>query len=228
MRETSTRQFVLARVSEALAARADLLDHPLRVGIDGRSAAGKTHMAGELEALLRGRGRTVVRSSIDQFHRKGHKYRSERGEWTPESRLAEGLDYAAFRESVLEPLGPGGSRRIRPRLLDSYHDEYWPEEWVDVPEQAILVSDAGHGFVPGMVSLWDYRIWLDVSAEAMVARASGRDIAWAGTRDEVRKRYETFWVPTDALYAERHNPRGAADCVIDNNDFERPVILRGP
>jgi putative protein kinase ArgK-like GTPase of G3E family len=41
--------------------------HPLRVGIDGRSAAGKTTFADELAAALRGRGREVLRASLDDF-----------------------------------------------------------------------------------------------------------------------------------------------------------------
>lgn len=220
------RSAVIQRVADELVAAATTVEHPLRVGIDGRSTAGKTHLAQELVDELRSRGREAVSASIDQFHRPGHKFRSERGEWTPESRLAEGLDYAAFKAWVLEPLGPGGSRRIRPRMLDSFHDRSWPEEWIDLAPNAIFISDAGHGFMPGLVRHWDYRIWIEISAETMVARATGRDIAWAGTREQVRRRYEEFWVPTDALYRRRYHPIGCAHCVIDNNELDNPQVLR--
>ena len=220
------REGLIARLADELLLRSASLGHPLRAGIDGRSAAGKSHLAEELVAELRRRGSEAVRVSLDEFHRPGHKFRSERGEWTPQNRLAEGLDYAAFRTWVLEPLGPGGSRRIRPRMFDSYQDRPWPEEWLELGPAAILVSDAGHGFVPELVGEWDYRIWLEVSADTMIERATGRDIAWAGTREQVRRRYEEFWVPTDAFYQRRNDPAGHAHCLIDNNDLASPQLLR--
>lgn len=226
MNEPRPRAALIARVADELLLRAASLGHPLRAGIDGRSTAGKSHLAEELVDELRRRGREAMRVSIDEFHRPGHKFRSERGEWTPESRLAEGLDYAAFRSWVLEPLGPGGSRRIRPRMLESYHDRPWPEEWFELGPDAVLISDAGHGFVPQLLGHWDYRIWLEVSAATMIERATSRDIAWAGTREQVRRRYEDFWVATDALYQLHHDPAGQAHCLIDNNDLANPLLLR--
>lgn len=215
---------MVRRLADELVERGRRLGHPLRAGLDGRSTAGKTHLAFELVEELSGRGQPALRVGIDEFHRKGHKYRA--GTWTFEARLAEGLDYGRFREWVLEPLGLSGSRRIRPRSLDSFNDAYWPEEWLEVAVDAIVVCDAGHGFVPEIVDLWDYRIWVDVSAETMVRRATERDIAWAGTREEVRRRYEGFWMPMDAYYQATFDPAGKAHCVIDNNDFKHPVIVR--
>ena len=220
------RAAVIAKVTDALVGAAALHRHPLRVGLDGRSAAGKTTLAEELGAELRGRGNECVRVSIDAFHKPGHKWRSIRGEWTPELRLAEGLDYAAFRMMVLEPLGPAGVRRIRPRLFDSYNDEFYPEESLSVREGTILVSDAGYGFVPELRDLWDFRIWVEVRAEVMIERAIVRDSAWSPGADEIRHRYETFWAACDEFYQRLHRPAETAHCVIDNNNFARPSVTR--
>jgi uridine kinase len=220
------REAVLEALADRLIAESRAVPHPLRCGIDGRSAAGKTTLAGELAETLRRRGVETVTVSIDHFHRPGHKWRSIRGEWTPELRLAEGLDYAAFRELVFEPLGPAGSRRIRPRLFDSYLDEPFPEEWVDVSPGAILLSDAAHGFVPALRDLWDYRIWLDVDAPTMVERAVQRDPAWTDPSIDIRARYEGFWAECDALYERLYAPAAAAHCVVDNNDLAAPRIIR--
>ncbi|WP_246580249.1 hypothetical protein [Deinococcus aestuarii] len=40
----------------------------LRVAIDGVDGAGKTTFADELAGVLRERGRTVIRASVDGFH----------------------------------------------------------------------------------------------------------------------------------------------------------------
>jgi uridine kinase len=183
-------------------------------------------MADELAEVLRSRSVSCNRASIDEFHNPGHKIRSINGEWTPESRLAEGLNYAAFRELVLDPLGPCGALRFRPRLFDSFRDEFWPEEWFVAEPSSILVSDAGHGFVPDLLDAWDFRIWIEVSAVVMVQRAVERDPAWAGSRESTRLRYEEFYVPTEALYQSRFRPKQAAHCAIDNNDLANPLILR--
>jgi uridine kinase len=70
--------------------------HPLRVRIDGRSAAGKTTFADEHSVRIERAGRRVLRASIDDFHRQGHRDRSRQRIWTPQSYYDEGFDYEAF------------------------------------------------------------------------------------------------------------------------------------
>ena len=48
----------------------------------------------------------VGRASIDDFHRPGHKYRSQRGGWTPHAYYEKGYDYDAFRDVTLKPQLP--------------------------------------------------------------------------------------------------------------------------
>lgn len=44
------------------------LDHPVRVGIDGVDASGKTRLAEELVEPIQEKNRSVIRASIDGFH----------------------------------------------------------------------------------------------------------------------------------------------------------------
>ena len=118
------------------------VDHPTRVGLDGPSAAGKTTLADTLAELVASTlQRPVVRASIDDFHRPGHKFRSMRGEWTTQSYYDESYDYLAFRDFVLRPLGPGGNRRIRAAIFDSFHDVPVPEQLQADSVNAILIVD---------------------------------------------------------------------------------------
>ena len=53
------------------------LGHPTRFGLDGRSAAGKTTLADALAEMTRAaQSRPVLRASIDDFPRPGHKFRA--------------------------------------------------------------------------------------------------------------------------------------------------------
>jgi uridine kinase len=206
------------------------LVHPIRVGVDGPSAAGKTTLADALGARLGELGRDVVRASIDDFHRPGHKFRSQRGEWTPQTYYDESYDYLAFRDLVLRPCGPGGRRVCRPRLFDSFHDVAFPEEWVTVSEHGVLVVDGVFLQRSELRADWDVPIWLDVDAETMLSRAKARDVAWVGSEDDVVQRYRQRVIPVHAWYETEVRPRERADVVVDTRDLGAPRIegLRGP
>src|SRR5919201_5401716 len=104
--------------------------HPVRVAIDGVDAAGKTTLADELAAVLRGRGREVIRASIDGFHRpRAERYR--RGELSPEGYYHDSFDYNAVREAIL---GPGG---------------------VQAPLNSILLFDGIFLLRPELTEHWD-------------------------------------------------------------------------
>jgi uridine kinase len=202
------------------------VDHPTRVAIDGRSAAGKTTLADELATAIRARGRDVIRSSIDDFYRPGHKYRSERGEWTPQSRYDEGYDYHAFIDLVLRPLGPGGSRRCRPALFDSYHDVWLPEEWIEASADSLAIVDGAFLLRPELATHWDYVVWVDIDMETMVARARKRDIAWTASEQLVIERYRNLWIPTHELYERLVEPMAEAHAIVDNRDVHDPKIRK--
>lgn len=200
--------------------------HPTRVAIDGRSAAGKTTFADALAAEVRVRGHEVLRASIDAFHRPGHKWRSQRGEWTPWTYFEEGYDYTSFQEQLLQPLGPGGSCRCRTALFDAYHDVFWPEQWQTVSDDTVAIIDGVFLLRPELAVHWDYIIWLDIDMEAMVERARRRDVAWVGSEDVVEDRYRRHWIPTHELYERLIMPQSQAHAVLDNRQPQNPTVLR--
>lgn len=108
-----------ARVPAQLAERILAVErpHPVRVAIDGCSAAGWTTLAGELAPVLRERtARTVIRVEIDHFKR-AVAVRAAFPHDSPESYYLDSWDTGAVRELLL-PLGPGGGRRYRRAVMD--------------------------------------------------------------------------------------------------------------
>lgn len=194
------------------------VEHPTRVAIDGRSAAGKTTFADTLADAVRAQGREVLRASIDNFHRPGHTWRSQRDEWTPQTYFEEGYDYTSFQSLLLQPLSPGGNRRCRTALFDAYHDVFWPEEWHTVSDHAVAIIDGVFLLRPELAGHWDYIIWLDIDMETMVERARSRDVAWVGSEDVVEDRYRRHWIPTHELYERLAMPQAQAHAVIDNRN----------
>ena len=95
---TTARQRVLEELADHVLSLQ--LDHPLRVGIDGHSAAGKTTLADDLATTLQAKSaRPVVRVMIDQFKRHVD-LRTKYRRLSPESYYFEMFDGVA--------LGPGG------------------------------------------------------------------------------------------------------------------------
>ena len=84
------------------------LPHPVRVGIDGGGAAGKTTFADELVEPLEKLGRNVIRSTIDGFHNPP-EIRRRQGKYSPKGYFEDSYDYPQLKKYLLEPLGPNGN-----------------------------------------------------------------------------------------------------------------------
>jgi uridine kinase len=201
-------------------------DEPTLVAIDGRSAAGKTTLADELAARVSEMGRPALRSSLDDFHPPGHKYRSSQRRYSLTTYYAEGYDYTAFRQFVLEPLRQGGSRRCRLAYWDSFNDLRFPETWIDVPSGAIVIVDGVFLLRSDLRHYWDYAIWVQIDWQTMLERAAKRDVAWVGDADVVVERYLTFWIPMHELYEADTNPTSLVNTIVDNQFPEAPDLLK--
>lgn len=71
-----------------------------RVGIDGRSAAGKTTLAAGIAAELHARGVPVRTRPVDDFHHpREHRYRQ--GEYSPIGYYEDAFDHAAIVRHVM-------------------------------------------------------------------------------------------------------------------------------
>jgi uridine kinase len=203
----------LEPVADAIAALRP--GHPARVAVDGPDAAGKTTIADALATILGRRGRTVVRASVDGFHRpRAERYR--RGRDSPEGYYGDSFDYCALRTALLDPLGPAGDRSYRTRAFDWRNDEPVEEPLRLAPEDAVLLVDGVFLLRPELAGLWDYRIFVRVPLEECLRRALIRDVPSPGDEDAVRARYERRYLPGQRLYFDAVRPWLVADAVIDN------------
>ncbi len=200
-------------------------EHPVRIGIDGVDAAGKTTLADELVEPLERAGRSVIRSSIDGFHRPA-KLRKRRGDLSPEGYYRDSFDYPGLIEALLEPLGPGGSRRFRRAIFDFRSDSVVDRAVEEAATDAILVFDGVFLLRPGLRRYWEFSIFVRADFEITVRRAEGRDAELLGGASNVRRRYERRYVPGQRLYLTEAQPERRAAVVIDNNDPARPAMVR--
>jgi uridine kinase len=217
-----TRATLIAGLAATIAALER--PHPVRVAVDGVDAAGKTTLADELRTAVASRGRTVIRASIDGFHNP-RAIRRHRGPLSPEGYFKDSFNHAALIDELLEPLGPDGDGRFRRAIFDFRADQA-----VDIPREtaeprAILILDGVFLLRPELRPYFDFSIFLRADFEVTVERATKRDLMLFGTADDVRARYEHRYVPGQRLYLGSVQPEQFASVVIDNNDFDRPVVV---
>lgn len=200
--------------------------HPVRVGIDGRSASGKSTFARAIACRIEAATRACYISDLDDFHPPGHKHRSAAGYFDSlEKYLADGYDFASFRRLVLDPAGPGGSRRCRLAIWKSFEDEPYPERWVTLDDDAVLIAEGGFLFLPEFRSSWDFTIWLAIDTETLLERVTRRDV-WVGGAQQIRERYQRGWIPRHERYEALYHPQAYADAVVDNRRPDQPVLIR--
>ena len=189
--------------------------HPLRVAIDGPSAAGKTTLADALAAELRDRGRSVIRAELDYFmvmvdDPGAFPYDS------PDSFYRAAWDYVAIRRALLVPLGPGGDRRYRANPRD---------EPATAPQDAILLADGVFLQRPELDAHWDLRIYVEVGPDDSLRRSVERDRHWMGGAAEAERRHRETYQPAERRYQFDVRPRDRAQIVIDNTDPVSPRVI---
>ncbi len=172
----------------------------MRVAIDGSAAAGKTVLADELAVSLRGRGRDVIRASVESFLRP----RIERYKRGPESARGcyeDSFDYDRLLAELLRPLGDSGSRLYRTEIYDRRTDLPVVSEQLQARADAVLLFDGVFLLRPELVDAWDFRIFITVASEEIVRRARIRDADEYGSPDDAERRFRARYLPS-----QRHAP----------------------
>jgi len=196
---------------------------PLRVGIDGIDAAGKTFLSNELAAHLRAKGAEVLRASIDGFHNP-KQIRQQRGALSPQGYYHDSFNYPLLKEYLLEPLAPAGKRLCRASAFDFKSDSPTLAEELCVTDGCILLFEGVFLFRPELLAEWDLKIFVDIDFQTSLERALQRDLELFGNQQEITRRYRERYIPGQQLYLESVKPKTRADIIFDNRDFMNPGI----
>lgn len=220
MPEDSPRDRLLADLAARIPSSTGT--HCIRVAVDGVDGVGKTTFADGLAAALRRVGREVIRVSADDFlNPRAVRYRQGRD--SPLGFFLDSYDYAALRARVLDPLGPGGTRRYLPASHDLGTDHPLEPAPRVASAEAVLVLDGLFLHRDELAGCWDFSVFLDAPFEVTVARLAARDGSHPDPGHPTLARY----VEGQRLYFARCSPRTRATVVIDNSEAGRPVVTRG-
>jgi uridine kinase len=202
-------------VRELLLQIAERIPDGARVAIDGVDGVGKTTFADALAAVM---DRETIRVSLDDFHHV-RAIRFQRG-GTAEGFWLDAFDFERFRREVLEPLGPGGSRRYRSRGHDLKTDQVLDPPWEIAPPGAVLIVDGLFLHRDELYQHWDFSVFLDAPFALTVAQMADRDGTFPDPAHPSNQRY----VGAQLLYFAACAPRDRATVVIDNSDYDAPRL----
>ncbi|MEV0288832.1 MULTISPECIES: cytidylate kinase family protein [unclassified Kribbella] len=228
--DSGTRGELLGWLAAAVGGVAN--GHPTRVALDGVPAAGKTTLADELAVVLRADGREVVRATIEDFLTP-RSVRYRRGEDSAEGCYHDSFDFEAMHRVLLDPLGPGGDRKVRTAVYDKLTDTARVEPMVTAPADAVLLFDGVFLMRPELVERWDLRIFVSAAFEKTLDRARTRDRTTTKSAGEVEQRYRSRYIPSQQFYFDTVRPTEHADVIVHNDDPQRPSwearpLTRGP
>lgn len=182
--------FLRERAQEELARSPRLI-----VALDGRCAAGKTTLAGE---LARRYGWTVVH--MDHFFLRP-------GQRTPQRYAAPGenVDHERFLAEVLLPLERGELQSYRP--FDCHTLDFGPP--VPAAPAPVTVVEGSYACHP---DLWDHyglRVFLTVAGEEQLRRVAERN------GPEALTAFRDKWIPLEEAYIAAQDLETRCGCVIE-------------
>lgn len=197
----------------------------VRVALDGHTAAGKTTLGHELAHRVAHAGRVVLRASLDDFKRpwkERHLYDRLSGD----GYYRNAFDCDAASRLLLDPSSPGGSGRVALCGIDPLTQVDHSGTVVAMPTDGVLIVDGMFAFRPELDWRWDMRIWLHIAPELSVRRGVARDCEREGGAEHAEALHRNRYLAAETIYIGEVDPMSRADIVVDNTDFERPLLLR--
>ena len=187
--------------------------HPIRVGIDGFCASGKTTLADALATKIRALGRNIIRVSADDFQNPP-EIRWQLGAQSPESFRRCQINFLALRIMLLEPLGPVGSRHFRSTLYD-VHDSrpnISSEHYAEMTDMLLLDGLFLHS--AELDNCFDFTVFTSADFETCLTRALTRNQEGSSDPRELEKLYRLKYIPGFTLYMQEAHPQDRASFVV--------------
>ncbi len=198
-------------------------DKPIRVGVNGVEGAGKTTFAFELVKYLQEEGLVSLHVSTDGYHQpKAHRYR--KGRDSADGYFEDAYNEKAFVEHVLLASQTSPASYVA-AIHDLESDEPLQFNPESMDDKAIIITDGAYLFKKIYRQHWDLKIYLDVPFDIARARGIERDHEAQGGRDKAEAKYHSRYHAASKRYISENNPRSIADLIIDNSDFNAPVVV---
>lgn len=187
------------------------------IAIDGVDAAGKTSFAHELKENLRIKNKEAIVVSIDDFHHpKSYRYRL--GMDSAEGFFYDSYQYEYFIQNCIVPFKSG----IGQLMIKCFDIERDCEsiEYGSFDSETILIVEGIFLHRAELYKIWDYSIYLDVSAYVSWDRNLKRSLESNPNLDieKYKLRFHKRYKAGQELYSEKCRPKQRTSIVINKNN----------
>ncbi len=193
------------------------LDRPTVVGISGVDTSGKTVFSKAFSEFLRRKGYHTQLLHMDDFHNPRQiRYQDT----SPQGYIDYAFDLKQLN-SVLVEIKSGVSHS-EITVLDLDLDTYTKKLNIHTTANTVIILEGVMLYRPPIIDLVDYKAFLDIGFDEVLKRAKKRDVPKYG--ENFLERYKQRYIPAQKKYLSEYNPTKTCDLLIDNNDYNKPLV----
>jgi len=197
---------------------------PIRIAINGIEGSGKTIFAECFTTYLVSHNFEAIHISIDGFHNATER-RYRQGKESANGYYEDSYDEDAFVRNVLLASQADSPTYVR-ATHDLETDTYLDTTPIGISNDAILITDGAYLLKPVYRSLWDLKIYLKVDSDIARDRGAKRDAVLLGGYDRASDKYQKRYHAASKIYIAQNDPEKIADIVIDNNNYNNPLVIK--
>jgi uridine kinase len=194
---------------------------PFVVGISGIDLSGKTEFTNGFADYLRANELKVLVIHLDDFHNPRAVRNS--GPDPVENYCMRNFNYQLLVRELLVPIREKQEYTVNLTLLDLLSDKHDVQKQFSFDLNTIVLFEGVFLFREELAAYLDHKIFIDISFEDSRRRAEIRDVPIYGAG--MLKRYEEKYWPAQRKYLGQYPPSKIADLIIDNSNWEYPVIV---
>ncbi len=186
------------------------------IGINGIDGAGKTKFAEALETHLKTQKIPTQLIQLDDFHNpKAIRYA---GADQADNYYNRSFNIGLVIDKLLSPVKKKQSVSLKLTTLDWQTDKYENVRKYIIKPNTIVILEGVFLFRKELAPYIDFKVFLDISLEESKKRATTRD------PEANVKKYDTKYLTAQQRYLLEYPPNKVADIIIDNTNWEYPVI----
>lgn len=140
---------------------------------------------------------------------------------SPEGFYLDSYNYGELRKTLLDPLGPNGSRRYCSAIFDHVTDTPVSMHWSVADPNAILIFDGIFLHRPELRDVWSLSVFLAALFEVTIPRRAGQGPN-SGSAD-IHAPSNRRSIEGQKIYL-RDTEQTLANVVIDYSDVTNPVL----
>ncbi len=195
------------------------------VGITGLDASGKSKVAQLLSDYLTSQQISVLAVSGDSFqYPREYKENLQEKDW-PTQHIKRTINFDKMIGEFFEPLQD--LPKILPLNIIDYDTKEMIEQEISLTYPLVVIVESIYLLQKNIVPYLDYKIFLDISIDEALKRAQARqrDLDLYSGKAGVEKKYSTKNFPGYLQFEKQEHPKQYADMIVDNNDWQQPVIV---